>query len=295
MCCPGAPPTVPFIETHLDEGRPNMATTAPITEPAGLAELKRRARATWAAGDFPEIARRALWPVGERIVQRVGIGKGERVLDIACGTGNAAIRAAQAGGQVVGLDLTPELFEAGRRLADEAGVSVEWVEGDAEAIPFEDERFDVVLSTFGSMFAPRHRVAAAEMARVLRPGGRLGLCNWTPEGLQGSFFRTMGAYAPAPPPFAQPPLLWGTEDHVRELFAGTGVQLEFDRDIVDEAEPFETGFEAVDFNAANFGPMIMLRPMLEARGEWEDLRARLAELYERHEPGEYLVVLGRKS
>ena len=127
-------------------------------EPAGLAETKQFTRATWAAGDFGEIARRGLWEVGKRIVQSVGIGKNERVLDVACGTGNAAIRAAQAGGQVVGLDLTPELFETGRRLAAEANVNVEWVEGDAEAIPYPDNSFDVVLSTFGSMFAPRHRV-----------------------------------------------------------------------------------------------------------------------------------------
>jgi ubiquinone/menaquinone biosynthesis C-methylase UbiE len=154
-------------------------------DPAGLADLKQFTRATWA--------------VGERIVQRVGIGKNERVLDVACGTGNAAIRAAQAGGQVVGLDLTPELFETGRRLAADASVSVEWIEGDAEAIPYPDNSFDVVFSTFGCMFAPRHRVAAFELARVLRPGGRLGLCNWTPEGSQGHFFRALGAYLPRHP------------------------------------------------------------------------------------------------
>jgi ubiquinone/menaquinone biosynthesis C-methylase UbiE len=135
------------------------------------------------AGDFAAVARRALWPVGERLVRRVGVGRDEDVLDVACGTGNAAIRAAQAGGRVV-----------------------EWVEGDAEALPFPDASFDVVLSTFGAMFAPRHRVAAAELARVLRPGGRLGLCTWTPE------------------------------DHVRDLFAGTGVYVEFERETV-QAEP----------------------------------------------------------
>src|SRR6185503_10601427 len=147
--------------------------------------------ATWAAGDFAEVARRGLWGVGQRIVQRVGIGRNERVLDVACGTGNAAIRAAQAGGRVVGLDLTPELFETGRRLAAGASVSVEWVEGDAEAIPYPDNSFDVVLSTFGCMFAPRHQVAAAELARVLRPGGRLCVTTWTPEGTMGQLFKTL--------------------------------------------------------------------------------------------------------
>ena len=119
----------------------------------------------------------------------------------------ATWRSEPRGGQVVGLDLTPELLETGRRLAAQASVSVEWVEGDAEAIPYPDNSFDVVLSTFGCMFAPRHRVAAAELARVLRPGRRLALCNWTPEGSQGHFFRALGAYLPPPPDFAQPPLL----------------------------------------------------------------------------------------
>ena len=256
--------------------------------------MKQRTRATWAAGDFAAVARMTLWQVGERLVRRVGVGKGEDVLDVACGTGNAAIRAAQAGGHVIGLDLTPELFDAGRRLAEEAGVSVNWVEGDAEAIPFDDNSFDVVLSTFGCMFAPRHLLTATELARVLRPGGRLGLCNWTPEGTLGEFFRTLGGYLPPPPDFVEPPLLWGSEDHVREIFAGTGVQLEFARDSVEPA-PFESGAQAVDFMVANFGPLIMLRGMLESTGAWVGLREKLEQLYERREPGEFLVVQGRKS
>jgi SAM-dependent methyltransferase len=264
-----------------------------ITEQACLAEFKQRSRATWAAGNFPEVAKRELWPVGERIVQRIGIGIGEQVLDVACGSGNVAIRAAQAGGHVVGLDLTPELFDAGRQLAAEAGVTVDWVEGDAEDLPFEDETFDVVLSAFGAMFAPRHEVAAREMARVLRPGGRLGLCSWTPEGIQGEFFRTLGTHLPAAPAFAQPPLLWGTPDHVEKLFAGTGVQLEFDRETVQGAQ-FDSGEDAIDFAAENFGPLLMLRGMLESQGTWTDVRNQLVKIYDRQQPAEYLVVLGRK-
>jgi ubiquinone/menaquinone biosynthesis C-methylase UbiE len=240
-----------------------MTTT---TQP-GLAEVKQRARAAWAAGNFPAVARRALWPVGEQLVRRVGIGRNEDVLDVACGTGNAAIRAAQAGGRVVGVDLTPELFEAGRREADAEGVSIEWVEGDAEALPFPDASFDVILSTFGVMFAPRHRVAAAELARVLRPGGRLGLCTWTPEG---------------------------SEDHVRELFADTGVHLEFERETV-QAPPFASGYESFDWGAENFGQMVMLRPLLEQQGRWAELREQMAAFLEPNTPAEYLVVLGRKA
>ena len=141
---------------------------------------------------------------------------------MACGTGNAAIRAAEAGGRVVGVDLTPALLEEGRRLADAGSVQVEWVEGDAEELPLPDESFDVVLSTFGCMFAPRHRVTALELARVLRPGGRLAVTAWTPDGAMGEFFRTVGGFLPPPPPVAEPPTLWGDEGYVRELFAGSG-------------------------------------------------------------------------
>jgi ubiquinone/menaquinone biosynthesis C-methylase UbiE len=264
------------------------------TELSDLARIKQGARATWAAGDFPAVARLTLWEVGPRIVTATGTGSGDVVLDVACGTGNAAIRAAEAGALVTGVDLTPELFEAARREAAEAGVRAEWVQGDAEALPFADESFDVVLSTFGCMFAPRHRIAAAEMARVLRPGGRLGITAWTPEGGMGSFFRTVGAYMPPPPPIAQPPALWGSEDHVRDLFAGSGIELEFRRETVEQAH-FDSTDEAIEYLATRFGPMIMAREMLTAVGRWDDLRAELITLYERDEPLEYLVTLGRKA
>ena len=159
-----------------------------------LDQIKQGVRASWAAGDYAAVAQRQLWPVGERIIRRVGVRPGEDVLDVACGSGNAAIRAAQAGGRVVGVDLTPELFEAGRRLAAQAGVEVEWLEGDAEALPVKDASFDVVVSVFGCMFAPRHQVAADELARALRSGGRLCVCAWTPEGALGEFFRTIGTH-----------------------------------------------------------------------------------------------------
>ena len=266
-----------------------MTTTAP----AGLAEMKQRTRAVWAAGDFPEVARRGLWPVGERIVRHLAINAGDQVLDVGCGTGNAAIRAAQAGGHVVGVDLTPELFAEGRRQADEAGVEVQWLEGDAEDLPTGDATFDVVVSTFGVMFAPRHEVAATEIIRVLRPGGRVGLCAWTPEGTQGEFFRVMAASMPAGPPFAQPPLLWGTEDHVRHLFADTGLTWEFHREVVTEELPFGSGHEAIDWMSDNFGPLMALRPALEGQGTWPALRDRLAQIYDRGDPPEYLVCLGR--
>ena len=263
--------------------------------PEMLAQMKRMTRTTWALGNFPEVARRSLWNVGDELVRRVGVGVGEDVLDVACGTGNVALRAARAGGRVTGVDITPELFEAGRLLADDAGVSVEWVEGDAEDLPFEDASFDLVLSTFGVMFAPRHQVAADELVRVLRPGGRLGICSWTPEGAQGESFRILGAHLPPPPPFAQPPLLWGTETHVTELFAGSGVTLEFERATAVEPERFASGYEAADWSAENFGPLIMAKPMLEAKGVWPQLREEFARMYDGNLPPEYLMVLGRKN
>ena len=259
-----------------------------------LDQMKQGARATWAAGDYPSIAARMLWPMGERVVRRMGIAPGEEVIDVACGTGNAAIRAAQAGARVVGVDLTPELFDAGRRLAADAGVEIEWLEGDAEALPVADARFDAALSVFGCMFAPRHRHAAAELARVLRPGGRLCVTAWTPEGYMGRFFRTLGGHLPPPPPFAEPPLLWGSEEHVADLFAGTGVEVEFARETL-EPPQFPTVEEEIEFSTTRFGPMIMARRLLEPQGRWDALLADVRDLLEHAEPAEYLVTTGRKS
>jgi ubiquinone/menaquinone biosynthesis C-methylase UbiE len=261
------------------------------TQLPGLAEMKAQTRRVWAVGDFGAVAERTIWPVGERLVRRVGVGAGEKVLDLACGTGNAAIRAAKAGGKVTGLDLTPELFDRGRELAAQEGVEIEWVEGDAEDLPFEGNSFDVVLSTFGVMFAPRHAVAAAELLRVLRPGGRFGLYTWTPEGLQGRFFSELGAFMPPPPPFAQPMLAWGREEHVRDLFPG--VHLEFDRDMVD-GQPFPTLAESMEFMTANFGPVIMLRKALEPRGQWESAQQKILDLFAQGSAAEALVTIGRK-
>jgi ubiquinone/menaquinone biosynthesis C-methylase UbiE len=199
-----------------------------------LAEIKQEAQAAWAAGDYDAMMRQeGLYEVGTRIVGRAGVGAGEDVLDVACGTGNAAIPAARAGASVTGLDLTPAMLAAARDRARAADVAIEWVEGDAEDLPFDDRRFDVILSTFGCMFAPRHEVVADEVARVLRPGGRVGFCAWTPGGSIGDFFRVVGNYLPPPPEFVSPPLMWGDEGYVRELFEGTGIAFEFEREAAD--------------------------------------------------------------
>jgi SAM-dependent methyltransferase len=230
------------------------------------------------------------------------VASGDDVLDVACGTGNATIPAAQRGAKVVGLDLTPELLKGGRAAAAEAGVEIDWIEGDAEALPFEDQSFDAVLSVFGAMFAPHHAVAAAEIARVLRPGGRMALANWTPDGNIGTFFATVGSHMPPPPEGFQPPPLWGTEDHVRGLFEGTGVELSFESAVVNYR--FDSAEHVMDFFEHKFGPVVMAKAALEPEGKWEALRADLVAMYEGFGstdegdfrfPGQYLLTTGTKE
>lgn len=255
--------------------------------------IKRRARSTWAAGDYDAVVD-GIWAAGGTVTRHTRVGPRDEVLDVACGTGNATVQAAQAGAKVVGLDLTPELFPAARRRAAEAGVEIELVEGDAEDVPYPDGSFDVVLSTFGVMFAPRHAVAASEMVRVLRPGGRIGLANWEPEGTVGQFFRTMARHLPPPPPIVEPPLLWGTESHVRDLL-GSQVDLEFSHSHI----PLESGVEpasAVDLFLDRFPPIVTARALLESQGRWEDaeteIRAAVENMY--NNPPTYLGVYGTK-
>lgn len=270
-----------------------MTSNAPTSDET-IRRLKDQARATWAAGDYDAVAE-GIWEAGGVIVQRVDIADGETVLDVACGTGNATIRAAQAGGRVTGLDLTPQMFEAGRRRAAEAGVEVDWVEGDAESLPFADGSFDVVLSTFGVMFAPRHDVAAREIARVLRPGGRIGLANWTPEGSVGRLFATVARHLPPAPDVAAPPVRWGVEDHVRRIFDGTGIGLGFTRELIALDPDIDIG-EATEFYLASFGPLVKAREMLEPQGRWQPLAGELGTAIENllRDPAEYLVVTGTK-
>jgi len=267
-----------------------------------LTSLKDTHRATWEAGDYAAVAEQIDAVPPRDLLDRVDIRPGQDVIDVATGTGNAALRAAAAGANVVGLDLAPALFASARRRAVDYGVTVDWLEGDAEELPFADESFDRVLSIFGVQFAPRHQVVAAELARVSRPGGLIGLVNWTPEGLIGQLFKIMGRYLPAPPDFASPPPLWGSEEHVRGLFEGTGVELEFARGhnpwIFDSAEHWVVFMETL------YGPTLKARERLTAEGRWDDCRDEILALAERHNeagPGslvmraEYLIAVGRKG
>jgi ubiquinone/menaquinone biosynthesis C-methylase UbiE len=269
-----------------------------------MSATQSQERAMWALGDYHAFATQTVWGLGPVLVQACGISAGDRVLDVAAGSGNVAIRAAEAGADVVALDLTPENFEAGAREARAHGVAVEWVEGDAQALPFADGAFDVVTSAVGAIFAPDHRAVADELVRVCRPGGTIGMINFIPEGLASEFFELFGRYAP-PPPGAIPPVLWGSEAHVRELFGDRLAPLELERGQYVERSPGDAAAYC-EFFKRTFGPVVALYASLagdpdrlEALDrEFLDFatRANQAPPGEPAEyPYEYLLVLGRRA
>jgi ubiquinone/menaquinone biosynthesis C-methylase UbiE len=222
--------------------------------------FKSATRQMWALGDYHRFATETVWQIGPVLVKACGIGPGQRVLDVACGTGNTAIRAAEAGAQVVASDLTPEHFDAGRRAAAAHGVELDWIEADAESLPFPDESFDAVTSSFGAIFAPDHAAVARELTRVCRPGGVVGMTTFRPEGLAAEFFELLGRYLPPAPPHALPPLLWGDEAHVRALFSDRVASLEFHRARYVERSAGPETYRKL-FETA-FGPVIAVRNIL---------------------------------
>ncbi len=216
--------------------------------------IKARHRALWASGDYPIVAD-LIVPLGTRIVEAVGVGPTDRVIDVAAGAGNAAIPAARTGAQVVATDLTPELLEVGESRAAREGLQLSWRTADAEDLPFGDDTFDVALSSVGVMFVPFHQPCADELVRVTRPGGRISLINWTPTGFIGQLFSVMKPYAPPPPPGAQPGVLWGNADHVRALFGDRVTDLTTTAETVSVTQ-FADGAAFRDFFKANYGPTI---------------------------------------
>jgi ubiquinone/menaquinone biosynthesis C-methylase UbiE len=272
------------------------------TSPSDI-ELKTKHRAMWASGDYPGMVETFLLPLGPRLVNAAGIGPGMRVLDVAAGTGNASIPAAQAGADVTASDLTPELFEAGRERAAAEGVELEWVEADAENLPFDDESFDVVMSSIGAMFAPHHQAVADELVRVCRPGGTIAMLNWTPEGMIGALFRTIGPFAPAPPPGAQPPPLWGGEDHLAELF---GDRVDFgtlERRML-EITAFEHPRDYGEHFKEKYGPTIAARANASKEGREAEFDEALDSFCDEWNLGtdeqarfekEYLIAVGKRT
>src|SRR4051795_9405869 len=216
--------------------------------------LKERHRTMW--GDYPHLAHDLIAELRPVAVRAAGIGAGQRVLDVAAGAGNASLPAAATGAEVVASDLTPELLAAGRRQAEERGISIDWVEADVEALPFPDADFDAVPSVVGAMFAPHHQQTADEILRVCRPGGTITMINWTPQGLVGQLFAPMAPYAAPPPPGVQPAVRWGDEDHVRELFAGRVRELSFERHTIAYPPLFASGADMRDYYKAYYGPTI---------------------------------------
>ena len=255
----------------------------------------------WALGDYHRFAKELMWGLGAELAVATGIGPGQRVLDVAAGTGNVAIRAAQEGATVVASDLEPAQLEAGRREARACGVELEWVQADAQDLPFGDGEFDVVTSLAGAIFAPDHQAAADELVRVCRPGGTIGLVTFTPEGMAGDFFALFGRYAPPPPPGAEPPILWGAEEHVRELFGDRVSALELTRRHYVERRPGGAqGF--LDFYKQTFGPVVATYASLDDDGRAQLDREALAfvERWNTGAPGgaaelpvEYLLVVAR--
>lgn len=258
---------------------------------------RENARATWAAGDWDRVAL-LITPVGELVVDRIGIEPGVELLDVGCGSGkNVAIPAALRGAKVVGADVTPELLELARRHAADAGADIEWVEADAQDLPFADASFDRVTSTFGAMFAPDHARAAAELVRVCRPGGRIVMTTWVNDGYAGEMFTLSGTFMPPPPPGVQPPPLWGVDEHVTEMFEAAGATPSIARETVEFV--FDSEEEAVAEYTGSFGPFVTARKVLEPQGRWDEFVAAFAEVVTRFNtaddgtariPSEYFVI-----
>jgi ubiquinone/menaquinone biosynthesis C-methylase UbiE len=271
-----------------------------------MATVNAPLRQMWAMGDYHRFAKATVWELGPVLANACGTSAGQRVLDVAAGTGNVAIRAAQAGASVVASDVTPEHFDAGRRAAQESGVDLEWIEADAQSLPFTDGEFDVVTSCLGAMFAPNHRAVASELLRVCRRGGVIGMINFTPGGAGGDFFRMLAPYAPPAPPGSAPPLLWGDEDHVRELFGEHLQSLTMARR--EYTESASSPREYVELFTHAFGPVVAIYASLSDRpARAAELDAALDQFIARWNrpagsrfpavqiPYEYLLVIARKS
>lgn len=259
---------------------------------------KERDRIVWATGNYAAVAQLLVEPA-HRLIDRAGIVRDMAVLDVATGTGNVAIPAAKRGASVVGLDLTPHMIDKARARARAAGVQVDWVIGDAEDLPFPDKSFDAVLSSFGVQFAPNPDRAADELLRVCRPGGVIGLCCWTPEGVAGRYV-TLLRHHVGDRSDGSSPTDWGREITIRRLFSGSGLQLSFERDLL--LSDWESVDSSVAFLEQNYGCAITARRVLEP-GRWRSLRSDIRDLFESNNRAddsglllgeEYLLAIGRK-
>ena len=259
-------------------------------------ELKQKQSAMWDSGPFERVAA-FIADIHDDLIERLEPLAGKTFLDVACGTGGVAERAAARGSLVTASDFAPGLVETARRRAAERSLEIQYGVADAEALPYEDDSFDVVASCFGVMFAPDQRRAADELKRVCRPGGRLGLACWTPAGGIGDLFRMMGAFQPPPPPDAGKPLEWGTREHVSELLEDA-----FELEFVERESPQvgESGEQLWELFSTSFGPTKMLADSLPPERR-EEMRRTFVEFYEQYRgeagirhPRHYLVTIGHR-
>jgi SAM-dependent methyltransferase len=295
--------------TPIDEPRSIAMHTTDLRAPASGAAstqstpdfeaIKQRQQATWASGDFAVIGV-TLQIVGEQLAESADICAGERVLDVAAGNGNVTLAAARRFAHVTSTDYVPALLEKGKLRAEAEGLAVEFQAADVENLPFADGTFDAVLSTFGCMFAPRHARTAQEMLRVTRPGGRIGMANWAPEGFIGEVFKLVGRHVP-PPAGVQSPALWGTEPHLVELFGPQAADIRTQRR--DFNFRYRSAAHFIDVFRDYYGPTHKAFAALDDAGR-QSLRSELEALLERRNvggtralvvPGEYLEVVVTKS
>lgn len=264
-----------------------------------VSELKERMRRAWSVGDYSKLAERMTWPAAPVLVDACAISAGQEVLDVAAGNGNVAVAAAETGARVVASDLTPALIELGRERARADGLEIEWVEADAEELPFPDASFDCVTSVFGAMFAPRPDVVARELFRVVRPGNTVGMANWTPEGFSGRLFALTAEYVP-PADGVPRPTEWGEEETVRRRFDGLAGTIELERKTI--RSEFESGEALVTFLEQYVGPHMSARAAL-SEDRYAELRERLLALIAEWNladdgsvalESEYLQVVARK-
>jgi SAM-dependent methyltransferase len=240
--------------------------------------LKAKLKATWISGDFEQIAKSYRSGAAE-FVSRLDIKSGERVLDVACGTGNLALPAARNGAKVTGVDIAPNLLEQAQARAKAEGLAIQFDEGDAEDLPYEDASFDTVITMFGAMFAPRPEATAAELIRVCRPGGRIAMANWTPTGFIGQMFKMVGKHVP-PAPGIPSPVLWGDEGTIRERFNGSGADLQLTRRLITFNFPFNA-LEVVEAFRLYYGPTYRAFAALDEASQTA-LRQELEQLWSVH-------------
>jgi SAM-dependent methyltransferase len=262
-----------------------MSTSAPSID-----QIKSSMRSTWMAGDFGIVAK-AIAGSGEAFINRLSLPAGARVLDVACGTGNLAIPAARSGCIVTGVDIAPNLIDQARQRAAAEDITAIFDEGDAEQLPYADASFDVVVTMFGAMFAPRPELVASELARVLKPGGKLAMANWNPASFTGSMFKISSQHAP-PPPGIPAPVLWGDEITVRARLAPFFTGIETQLIPIDFDMPFSPA-GAVDFFRKYFGPTQVAFNRLDETGQ-QALATDLEALWSKHnvspDPANHILV-----